>query len=459
MRDKNSFTPDELELAAEIISHTIRRTTMELSFLQRAVYSLKTEPADEVETICSDYEYLYYNPKWVITMYTKNKDKLRNAIIHTVLHSLYLHPSMTSEKDDVFDTAADFSVFCMMKSADLLSEMSSVESDIDKFIDKYKVSSTAELYELAESDVKAFGKMFSIVSKLKSDNHQMWYTRREKNQQNRLDAPEISGDAAPLEEAPEQKGSDSSAAAAISEAEQSWSSLLSHAKVSARSEGFGSKHGNMFMEIKKPDRFSRFSYLEYIRRFAIQEVMSEDPDTFDLMMYTWGMDNLGDTPIIEFSETREQCSATDIIIAIDMSGSCGGDIAVNFLRQIYSLFEQMNIRSSVNIHVVTFDTCIISKKVIRSRKDAYELIKNYKGSGWGGTDFTCVFNYADSFSKENHGKRLKGLFFFSDAMGMFPGTKPSYRTTFFIPENSSFGAGPFWEPDVPDWVEMVHYRD
>ncbi|MGN0690953.1 MAG: VWA-like domain-containing protein [Oscillospiraceae bacterium] len=459
MRDNNSFTADELELSADIMSHTIRRTAMELSFLQRAVYSLKTEPADEVETICSDYEYLYYNPKWVISMYTKNKDKLRNAIIHTVLHSLYLHPSMTSEKDDIFDTAADFSVFCMMKSAGLLLSMGSADSEIEKFLDKYNVSSTAELYDLASSDVKAFNKMFSIVTKLKSDDHQMWYTRREKNKQKPPEAPEISGGAVTEgEEAPVQQVS-AAAAAELSEAEQNWTSLLTHAKVSARSEGFGSQHGNMFMEMKKPDRFSKFSYLEYIRRFAMQEIMSEDPDTFDLMMYTWGMDNLGDTPIIEFSETREQCSVTDIIIAIDMSGSCGGEIAANFLRQIYSLFEQMNIRSSVNIHVVTFDTCIISKKVIRSRRDADELLKNYRGEGWGGTDFTCVFNYAGDFSKQNHGKRLKGLFFFSDAMGMFPAEKPRYRTTFFIPENSSFGSGPFWEPNVPDWVEMVHYKD
>ncbi|MGN1415782.1 MAG: VWA-like domain-containing protein [Oscillospiraceae bacterium] len=457
MLDNNSFTADELELSAEIVSHMIRRTTMELSFLQRAVYSLKTEPTDETNSICSDYEYLYYNPKWVIGMYSKNKDKLRNSIIHTVLHSLYLHPSMTSEKDDVFDTASDFAVFCMMRSANLLRSSSSQESEIVKFMDKYKVSSTADLYDLAEKDVKAFGKMFSIVSKLKEDDHKMWYTRRKKDDSNQ---PEQAGAISAAEaQAQSEKGGNAACASENAENEKNWSGLLEQAKAYARSEGFGSEHGNMFMEMKKPDRFSRFSYLEYIRRFAVQEVISEDPDTFDLMMYTWGMDNLGDTPIIEFSETREQCSVTDIVIAVDMSGSCGGDIAVNFLRQVYSLFEQMNIRSAVNIHVVTFDTRIISHKMIRSRKDAADMIKNYEVQGLGGTDFTCVFDYADDFPKNNHGKRLKGLFFFSDAIGMFPDEKPPYRTTFFVPGESPWDFDSPFSPNVPQWVELVHYYD
>ena len=123
------------------------------------------------------------------------------------------------------------------------------------------------------------------------------------------------------------------------------------------------------------------------------------------------------------------------------------------------MFEQMNIRSSVNIRVVTFDTQITSEKVIRSRKDADKFIRDYEGVGWGGTSFDCVFKYADDFSKNNRGKKLKGLFFFSDAMGYFPDKKPKYRTTFFVPVDND----PMFCCDnylcVPDWVELVKYKD
>ncbi|MBQ5332225.1 MAG: hypothetical protein J6K92_03050, partial [Oscillospiraceae bacterium] len=120
---------------------------------------------------------------------------------------------------------------------------------------------------------------------------------------------------------------------------------------------------------------------------------------------------------------------------------------------------QMNIRSSVNINVVTFDTNITMEKNIRSKKDAEILVQDYSPGGWGGTDFRCVFEYADNFSKKNRGKKLKGLFFFSDACGAFPDTKPSYRTTFFVPAEDD-QAYSFFDTDfVPEWVELVKYKD
>lgn len=476
MDEKTTFTAEEKELSEEIIKHTMRTAASSFPFLAKPIYSLKTKPSDEIESICSDYEYIYYNPKWLIDKYTKNGKKMENTIIHTVLHNLYLHPSMTTENDKVFEAAADMSVFCMMKNADALRTNSAIDKEFDAFLKLCDDTSTSALFKKADEDAVVFNKMFSIVSKLKEDDHNLWYTKRKDTPPEQDNAPQQSGEPKEMTVSDEpqngngtQEGNDTSnksqnanavsAGSQMNKNEEMWSNMLVQAKANARSPQYGSAHGNMFDEIKKPDRFSKMSYLEYMKRFAVQEIMSEDPDTFDVIMYTWGMDNLGDTPIIEFSETREQCSVTDIIIAIDMSGSCGGDIAVNFLRQIYTLFEQLNIRSSVNIRVVTFDTQITSEKIIRSRKDAEKLIRDYKGTGWGGTSFECVFDYADNFSKNNRGKKLKGLFFFSDAMGSFPEQKPKYRTTFFVPVDND----PMFCYDnycfVPDWAELVKYKD
>ena len=468
MDEKTILTAEEKELSEQIIRHTMRTAAVSFPFLAKPIYSLKTKPSDEIESICSDYEYIYYNPKWLIDKYTKNGKKMENTIIHTVLHNLYLHPSMTNENDKVFEAAADMSVFCMMKNADALRTNSAINKEFDAFLKLCSGTSTSELFKAAEADPAVFNKMFSIVSKLKEDDHNLWYTKRKDVPQQGQQAGEhmeitVSNESqngnAAQQDGNSQNANAVSGGSQQDKYEEMWSNMLVQAKAAARSTQYGSAHGNMFDEIKKPNRFSRMSYLEYMKRFAVQEIISEDPDTFDIIMYTWGMDNLDDTPIIEFSETREQCSVSDIIIAIDMSGSCSGDIAVNFLRQIYTLFEQLNIRSSVNIRVVTFDTQITSEKIIRSRKDAERFIRDYKGMGWGGTSFECVFKYADEFSKSNRGKKLKGLFFFSDAMGSFPEQKPKYRTTFFVPVDND----PMFCYDnycfVPDWVELVKYKD
>lgn len=465
MEENIVISAEEKELSEQIIKHTMRTAASSFPFLAKPIYSLKTEPSDRITSICSDYEYIFYNPAWLIDKYKKNSKKLENAIIHTVLHNLYLHPSMTSENDKIFETAADMSVFCLMKNANALQANSVIDKEFDAFLSLCDDTSTSALFKKAEADPVVFNKMYSIVSKLKEDDHNLWYTKRkdkppmESEDQQNGTPTEASTPSKPDNDNNEDKPSAAAESSKLDKSEEMWKSMLVQAKASARSTQYGSEHGNMFDEIKKPDRFSKFSYLEYIKRFAVQEIMSEDPDTFDVIMYTWGMDNLGDTPIIEFSETREQCSVSDIIIAIDMSGSCSGDIAVNFLRQIYTLFEQLNIRSSVNIHVVTFDTQITSEKIIRSRKDAEKLVSNYKGIGWGGTSFECVFEYADDFSKNNRGKKLKGLFFFSDAMGFFPSEKPKYRTTFFVPVNDELMLFNDNYVSVPDWVELVKYKD
>ena len=71
----------------------------------------------------------------------------------------------------------------------------------------------------------------------------------------------------------------------------------------------------------------------------------------------------------------------------------------------------MNIGSNVNIHVVFFDTQILKTCIIRNKHEAEEFIRGYNAFGFGGTDFNCVFDYADEFRKKSGGRPLKGLFF------------------------------------------------
>ncbi len=449
--NEEKFTADELELSSKILDIVLRDIVSENSFLQRPVFALRREPTAEIGSICADYTNLYYDPKWVIKRYSDNKLSLITSIIHVIIHCLYLHPSMKMENQEVFDTAADFSILMMAYESSVFNITSRVYDMITSFRKRYPGSkTTAELYKLAADDPTAFSKMFSIVEKMKLDDHSLWYTKKK-------DSPEQAGQGGRQDQG---EGGSSvaerseAAANEIRKAENEWRGLLYQADAAKRSEGHGSLSGDSSFEIEKPERFSRFSYLEYLRRFAAEGI-EEDMDTLDLAMYNWGMENLGDIPIIEFSEVKENCVPSDIIIAVDVSGSCCGEVAENFLRQVYSLFEQLNLRGTVNINVVTFDTEILSSTVIKSRNDANSLVNNFPSCGWGGTDFECVFDYAKELSEK---KRVKALFFFSDGDGRFPDDKPKIPTAFFVPGFSpKLGSMDF--SDVPEWVDLVLYND
>lgn len=464
----NTATPEEKKLAEEIMVLTVRNIAKDYDFIQKPVYSLKLKADDKVKSISSDYSNLYFEPKWVISLYKKNKKKFVETVVHSVLHCLFLHPSQLTEQNELFDAAADAAVFCMMNSAEALVSPSSCRSLIDKLNKNCSGLSAAEIYAAAKKEPSIKSAIYSLSSLLKEDDHSAWY-RKEDRGQKKDDGISIDENTPVISEEELQKAIEEGRIVPVSEEdakadkEKEWSAMLVESKSNAqRSAQYGNVHGKMFAEIKKPDRFSRMSYKEYIRRFARTEIAAEDPDTLDHVLYNWGIENLDDTPLVEYCETKEHFVATDIIIAVDMSGSCSGEIAVNFLRQLHTLFAEMNIKGVVNINVVTFDTEITSSFVIHSAKDAKRLLEKYEGRGWGGTDFHCVFDYADKFSKKNRGKKLRGLFFFSDAMGSFPDKKPKYKTTFFVPVDKNSRSGFGYIDDfsfVPNWVDLVKYDD
>lgn len=445
----NFFTDEELKIAQKIITFSRREAARKLSFLEKGIYYLTPAVTAEVSFISADYTNLYYNPKGVIKAFSKDSSKPADEIAHCVMHCMLKHPSFMLPDEELSDACTDASVEAMLERADESRNNGAFMSAAFEC----GSSGAAKIYSAAAKDAKLQKRITALSKKYCQDDHSVWRKPPEDCRQN---GGEQNPDKGQQSDQQSENGSASSGKGSIQEQENTWDQLLSGAE-SQLSMTYGNSSGNIFASIEPPSRFSKFSYKEYLKKFAAAEIIEEDPETFDLMLYTAGMDMYEDICFVEPYEVREAVSPTDIIFAIDMSGSCGGDIAVNFLRQIYTLFETMNIKSGVNIHVLFFDTDILGAEIIRSKNDAEKFIKNYTGHGFGGTDFNCVFNYANMFSEKSGGKKLKGLFFFSDACGSFPYEEPSYKTTFFVPSESCGGIDIGF--GIPDWVELVKYDD
>lgn len=436
LEKKAEAVDDIYSLAESIIKLTVRDTIKEYSFLSKPLFSLKLKPDDTVKTIGANYTHLYYNAEWVVSTYGKKNggNELVHQMAHCVLHCLMLHPSMIEQEDKLFSLCADTVISTMVFSNDIfrpnfLYEVTSMTSGM----------SLPEIMNEVQNNTH-LRQMIMKIPQICHDDHSAWF-KVEKDEK-------------------EKSAGDGEQASAAKVLEQEWAKMLANSKREALLNAYGSEHGDIFQIIRKPNRQSKFTYKDYIRRFAKREIAREDLETMDMVMYNWGMENLDDTPIVEFSETKEAYEISDIVIAIDMSGSCSGDIAANFLRQLYTLFDEMNITHNVNMHVVTFDTRIIRDFLIKNKSDTDKVLEQYPSDNcWGGTNFNCVFNYANNFAKNNHGRKLKALFFFSDGQGSFPASPTKYPTTFFIPEatySSPFG---FPEQAIPKWVETVKYND
>ena len=66
--------------------------------------------------------------------------------------------------------------------------------------------------------------------------------------------------------------------------------------------------------------------------------------------------------------------------------------------------------------------------------------------GQGGTDFRPAFAYVEELLANGAFGRLRGLIYFTDGYGIFPGKKPSYETAFV------FMRGEYRDVDVPPWA-------
>lgn len=477
----NSSSEDK-QLAEKIIRHSMREAARKFTYLKNGIYYLIPKAADDVKTIGADYSTLFYNPVGVIEMFEEKPQKVVEAIVHCVLHCMMLHPSYTPQNQTLFDMAADVSINAMTEND------FSYNDTFRSFTEKCSGSTAIKIYISVAENMQLQKRISAITARHPLDDHSVWHKKDEEKDHNGFGGPGMGNQQNGNEKSSQGNGQNQqnqksdngkqhkkcsqlnshgqnqtdlkgeqknqSSSLPSDSDEKIWSALFNEALNSCQRE-YGNGSQNIFSRLSPPDRFSRFSYIEYLKQFAKEEIIQEDPETFDMMLYIAGLDMYNDMPVVEWNETREDMNPTDIIIAIDMSGSCDNEIASNFLRQVYTIFESMKSGNSVNIHVLTFDVEINKTAVITSKADAENFLKDYSLMGLGGTDFGCVFEYADSFAEKSFGRKLKGLFFFSDAYGSFPQDKKPYPTTFFVPDDGYDCSYDF----VPDWIELVNYND
>lgn len=109
------------------------------------------------------------------------------------------------------------------------------------------------------------------------------------------------------------------------------------------------------------------------------------------------------------------------------------------LKETESFFRK------INIHIIQCDEEIRFDRRIGSQEELKEYMEHFELIGNGGTDFRPVFDYVDCLIKQKVFKNLRGLIYFTDGQGTFPGRRPAYDTAFaFLRENYEDAYVPPW---------------
>ena len=195
-----------------------------------------------------------------------------------------------------------------------------------------------------------------------------------------------------------------------------------------------------------------YDYAEFLKRFAtLHERMRVNPDEFDYIYYTYGLNRYGNMPLIEPLEYKETRSVHDFAIAIDTSESVSGDLVQAFIRKTYNILKQVeNFADRVNIHAS-------SVRRAGSRGHGDHLARGARpvhGRTWSSKGSAAptsglVFEYVNLLVEKGAVLLMRGLVYFTDGQGTFPPRKPAYEAVFVFLDDG------YSDPAVPPWALKV----
>ena len=425
-----------------------------LRFLDMALSRLKPVATD-LTTLCTDGEYLAYDPMFILRRYKQEKEVPVRDYLHVVFHCVFRHMYIHSLMNQtVWDLACDIAVENMITELGLKSTAAVRERQqlaiIEKLREKYKTLTAERLYrslldaDIPEDELKRMRELF------KADDHSLWYLPPEEKMQISMQLRIAAGGSDGKDGSGSSGNSDGesqSDSAAASEADWENVSQRMQQDIEMFSKQQGNTAGDLMQNLREVNR-ERYDYTSFLKKFAVMgEVMKINDDEFDYVYYTYGLQLYDKMPLIEPLEYKDVKRIREFVIAIDTSGSVARETVQRFLQKTYNILQESeSFFSKINVHIIQCDADIQEDKKITCREEFDEYLKTMKIHGLGGTDFRPVFSYVDELIHNKEFNNLKGLIYFTDGYGDFPAKKPDYETAFvFLDEEMN-------NYDVPPWA-------
>lgn len=429
---------DVLELARGRLLVNLRYMDVALTFHERKVYN---------GSFSTDGRVLYYDPVFTLRTYRGSKEQLTKNYLHLVLHCVFCHPFVGSGSDRrLWDLACDMaaeSVICELDLPCTRSDDDGRRRDMLRKIRRETGFLTAEkIYaSLRKGELSCAGtdeKLKQLEELFRGDEHSAWYKGDEQ-------PPAVQ---TVLSDGTQTEQDDRST-------EDDWKEIAG--QIEMEIETFAKVRGkfasSLVQNLRAVNR-EKYDYSGFLRKFAaINETVKVSDDEFDYIYYNYGLQHYHKMPLIEPLEYREDSCIRDFVIAIDTSGSVAGEEVQTFLQKTYNILKSReSFHNRINVHIVQCDAQIQSDEVITSSEDFDRYLETMEIRGLGGTDFRPVFEYVDRLLNEGGFSDLKGLIYFTDGLGIYPPSKPAYKTAFVFVESG------YNVPEVPVWAMKVVLR-
>lgn len=424
-KEDNERQAAMVEYAGKIMRLARDTITVRFRFFDNALAKLKLEPRLGLDGYMADGEYLYYDPLRLLKDYLDEPGIAVRLYLHVLFHGVFLH-SFRKDKtnEEYWNMACDIAVeYIILQMGFAESAMARDEEQLARIakIRKWVPDITAEkLYrEFIVAGVSSVAKaeykrLFAI------DKH---FPRNA----NQKEEPEIMI------------------------TEEDWKKIAERVKAELNSFSKNKAGGESIAENLEEATKRRYNYGEILRKFAVMgEEIMVNPDEFDTIYYTYGLQTYGNLPLIEPLEYAEVKKVKEFVIAIDTSASCSGAVVKAFLQKTFDILRSTDtFFQKVNIHIIQCDATIQEDTIITCEEDLKTFMREGKLNGFGATDFRPVFAYTEGLKESGAFENLKGLIYLTDGYGIYPEKMPSFDTIFaFLGEDKNRQPVPVWAMQV-----------
>lgn len=414
---------NQVELCVRILQNARNELYLNMRFLDLSLSSLGFEADPACEGIGTDGFVIYYHPDHLCGLYRRGRVLVNRSYLHMVLHCLFLHMDTRGKR------AADYwNLACDIAAESMLDEMyiKCVHVPVPPYRrelygrlrKKRKVLNAESVYrELQE--MKLSEKQYSRMrDEFFVDDHRYWALDDKSPKTSMVRQNQWNDNREKMQTEMETMGN---------QEDEEAKSLLTQVQVENR---------------------ERYDYKQFLRKFSVlKEEIQVDEDSFDYIFYTYGLSLYGNMPLVEPQESKEVYRIEDFVIVIDTSMSCLGDLVRRFLEETYDvLCESESYFKKVNIHIIQCDEQVQADRLVTSREEMDEYMKDFSIIGQGGTDFRPAFEYVNQMLAAGAFKKLRGLLYFTDGEGIYPVKRPVYDTAFVFVEDQ------YTDISVPSWA-------
>lgn len=427
-----------------------------------------------ISSLQTDGVTLTYSPDFIINSFTEDKNNVPHLLLHSLFHCLFRHLYHTQQKDRVlWDAACDISA----ENAIWELQLPCVKTPHDGVRETALLALHKKLKTVTADSVYTYFRRSSITAQelasyqsiFSPDSHAPWYKTMtgeiaDDPYSQEAETPSIytfADDRPSRGEDKEGRTSGDTGQTVSDENRDRWERIARRTKweMEVLTSQYGVTAGQTVTELTDFGR-DKLDYTAFLRQFCRNtEAMETDPNEFDYIYYTYGMQLYGNVPLIEPLEYREAEKIGELYIAIDTSGSVQGDTVRKFIEATFRILENTeSFFEKTKVHILQCDAAIQDDFTVQSHRDLEEYRANLQLRGFGGTDFRPVFDYIKQRLAQRQVRKINGLLYFTDGDGRYPDFVPPYKTAFLLTNPKNTGKVPIWSAKMilkPEQFETV----